>query len=448
MEFWHGSNSGNVLGLQATATEELDTSVPSTPLAQRFSAVAPSKSFEFPAPPPQEEGNTPLAAAERGEIGMSTSPGGPSTSANGRGAGHGAGMASPPGSPGRKGANRSSSVFYSSSLASASNDAWSHRHVGNADAEAAERGPTASWSSLRQWWQYKGRYKEWRRDVRWKMFNRRVRTATEMFTELFGDDFDAIIPIYPTDSVDKLISQWDCKCAELERAQVKLREIAANEADEEAKQGRPVERTQRREKQVARLKAKIATLMTKVADLQEKIIRERDAVLSDLPSTCFFATFKSQEAAAIAAQANLNPVSQRLFNVEPAPSPDDVNWPSLTRSWWQRQSRTLYVLPLILLIMLFPIGAFTGAFAQLTIAICGNPMDGSPALAADSWFCSDDPWASFLRNLITSLAPSILLSVYHMVLLPVLVYYAAQAEGQCLSLSKLDRRCADLFFYW
>ncbi len=59
-------------------------------------------------------------------------------------------------------------------------------------------------------------------------------------------------------------------------------------------------------------------------------------MLSDLPSTCFFATFKSQQAAAIASQTNLNPIMQRLFNVQPAPRPDDVNWSALQRSWWQR----------------------------------------------------------------------------------------------------------------
>ena len=29
-----------------------------------------------------------------------------------------------------------------------------------------------------------------------------------------------------------------------------------------------------------------------------------------------------------------------------------------------------------------------------------------------------------------------------------MVYYAAQIEGQHVSLSALDRRCAHLFFYW
>jgi hypothetical protein len=62
--------------------------------------------------------------------------------------------------------------------------------------------------------------------------------------------------------------------------------------------------------------------------------------------------------------------------------------------------------------MLLPIGMFTGAFAQLTIALCGNPND--PAARSASWYCSDDRWATFLRNALTSLAPSIVLSVYNM----------------------------------
>lgn len=49
------------------------------------------------------------------------------------------------------------------------------------------------------------RLAEWRRDVRWAMYNKRVRIATEMFSELFGPDFDSIIPIYPTGAGARLL---------------------------------------------------------------------------------------------------------------------------------------------------------------------------------------------------------------------------------------------------
>jgi len=285
---------------------------------------------------------------------------------------------------------------------------------------------------LRLWKSESERYIEWRRDVRWAIFNKRVRTATEMFTQLFGDDFDSIIPVYPTKKVDILIDRWDCTLAKTERLQVSLKESA----------GKPAK--------VNKLKKKIIELQKKAEDLQQEITQVRDATLSDLPSTCFFATFKTQRAAAIASQANLNPIMQTMFRVIAAPRPDDVNWPTLQRGWWARTMRPIYVLPFIVAIMLLPIGAFTGAFAQLTIALCGDGSgnSGREGELAGTWFCSEDPWATFCRNVLTSVVPSTLLSIYHMVVLPVMVYYVAQAEGCHFSLSALDRRCADLFFYW
>ncbi|KAI3425049.1 hypothetical protein D9Q98_008427 [Chlorella vulgaris] len=302
----------------------------------------------------------------------------------------------------------------------------------DADRNDLESHATGLWgvvARLRSLWRNRDRYADWRRDVRWAMYNKRLRSATDLFSELFGSDFDSIIPIYPTASVDKLAHKWDNKTARLERLQCELRDCPRH------KPARAV-----------KLKQRIMVLQRQLAELQADIAAERDAVLSDLPSTCFFATFKSQQAAAIASQTNLNPIMQRLFNVQPAPRPDDVNWSALQRSWWQRTLRPLYALPLILFFMLLPIGMFTGAFAQLSVALCGNPND--PATRSGSWYCSDNSWATFMRNALTSLAPSIVLSIYNMVFLPVMVYYAAQMEGQHVSLSALDRRCAHLFFYW
>ena len=33
----------------------------------------------------------------------------------------------------------------------------------------------------------------------------------------------------------------------------------------------------------------------------------------------------------LASQLNINPVQERLFWVQPAPEPDNVNWPTLQR---------------------------------------------------------------------------------------------------------------------
>ena len=479
MEFWHQRNQGSdILGLQTTHTDEFDT-IANSAAAGRASFGPGNGSF--PSLTELEEASTaprvPLPSSSSSEpaiphrlstggsgIGSGSAPASPADLERGlHGAAEGVESYTNDAALGEAAIHLTITPNSTSTNAMNTPPRKALLHRGTSvlqDPGVTEQGIgftsgwSATWTGVRSWWRHRGRYKEWRRDVRWAMFNKRVRTATEMFSELFGDDFDAIVPIYPTDSVDRVIHEWDKAAAALERAQMKLRELS----EEDTYRVGPVKVDQGEEKQrwmfgrissaakVKRLKANIATLAEKTATLQEQISTERDAVLSDLPSTCFFATFKSQEAAAIAAQANLNPITQRLFDVQAAPSPDDVNWPALERSWWQRQARPAYVIPLILFIMLLPIGAVTGAFAQLTIAFCGNPDNPGPA--ADQWFCSDDRWAVFFRNLLTSIAPSLLLSLYHLVILPVLVYYAAQAEGKSFSLSQLDRRCADLFFYW
>lgn len=111
--------------------------------------------------------------------------------------------------------------------------------------------------------------------------------------------------------VDKLLGKWERKQANLERVQWELREVAAAlEGDNHqacggggvlvlACGGRQEARLQGR---VDKLSRRAATLQGEIAELQELVLEERDEVLCDLPSTCFFATFRSQQAAAIASQ--------------------------------------------------------------------------------------------------------------------------------------------------
>ena len=55
-----------------------------------------------------------------------------------------------------------------------------------------------------------------------------------------------------------------------------------------------------------------------------------------------------------------------------------VNWPTLWMSWRERELREIIVLPIIVLIMLVPVGAFSGAasaFAdELSISSCVSHM--------------------------------------------------------------------------
>ena len=95
-----------------------------------------------------------------------------------------------------------------------------------------------------------------------------------MFAELFGDDFDAIVPIYPARSVDALIHKWDSALARLERAQAALREASTAAKARAEGGGRSVVswasggRVGEPAAEVARLKGRIVALSAKAAELQ------------------------------------------------------------------------------------------------------------------------------------------------------------------------------------
>ena len=51
------------------------------------------------------------------------------------------------------------------------------------------------------------------------------------------------------------------------------------------------------------------------------------------------------------------------------PESMQVNWPTLWMSWRERELREILVLPIIVLIMLVPVGAFSGAPAHLLASL-------------------------------------------------------------------------------
>lgn len=97
--------------------------------------------------------------------------------------------------------------------------------------------------------------------------------------------------------------------------------------------------------------------------------------------------------------------------------------------------------------MLLPIGLITGIFSQLGAALCGGGQGDTGSLTG-TWFCSNSKWASLIRGIITGVLPSILMAVYQSVVLPVYLYSCANLESKHLSLSDMDRRIAQLGFYW
>jgi len=284
----------------------------------------------------------------------------------------------------------------------------------------------------------------------------RIEYIERTFIRLFGDDFHAIVPVYSTEKIDALIArrwqiqakaarvEWSIEFAEGKQTKYypwvldfKLpKDWSKSEANES-----------KRQKQLAKLRDQLATLQEKDAALDKLVAEEKEQILMNPACASFIAVFHSAMAAATASNLNANPLSWRGFHCLPCPDPENINYPAVTTRAFGRAHRTFSSLFFIILVMVFPLGIFTGAASQLETAICGAPEDAT-ASASGSWICSDDFWAKLIMGILTGLLPQLLLTIYQSVFLPIYVMFCAQAERKHVSLSKLDLRCAQLFFHW
>lgn len=224
------------------------------------------------------------------------------------------------------------------------------------------------------------------------------------------------------------------------QAQKKRVELALRQA-EEGKGGFMAKKPEVLRNQLEKLQAKEAALQVSVAACRETSLHKSE------PCQAFFATFRTAKAAAMATELNVNPLHWRGMHLLRAPDPENVNFTMLQRSWWERALRAAITLIPIIAIMLFPIGAITGAFSQLEAALCGGEQ-GQKGSLSGTWFCSDEFFAKLLLSVLTGVLPSVLMTVYQAVVLPIYMMTCAQAESQSVSLSALDLRCASLFYYW
>jgi hypothetical protein len=286
----------------------------------------------------------------------------------------------------------------------------------------------------------------------------RMRVVAATFQRLFGDDFDSIVPIYPTEAVDKCLGRLYQVQAKLARAEYQLEEVKKQVAELEKKETATSSKTSSKTscfgttaaaaiKKEEKIRKRIDALYVQELALQKEADDLAAAVLSGPPCQTFIATFHTAKAAAMAVELNINPVHWRGLHLRPGVDPENINWTALQRGWWNRQIRSAIVLVLIVLIMIFPLGAFTGAFSQLESALCGG-AEGEKGSLTGSWFCSDDFWAKTVRSIITGILPALLMSIYQSVILPIYIYSCAVAESRNISLTELDKRCADLFFHW
>ena len=257
------------------------------------------------------------------------------------------------------------------------------------------------------------------------------------FKRLFGDDFDSIVPVYNTEKLDAILMRRYDVQAKIVRMEYQLSRVQQSKMQNEEKKQMKLEKLQK----------KLDDLRDKDEALGQLVAEEKDHIRSNPACASFIAVFHSAMAAQSASNINANPVSWRGFHTMPCPDPENINYPAVTTSSGWRAFRTPVSLFFIILVMVFPLSIFTGAFSQLESAICGAPANAT-ASASDNWICSDDFWAKLIMSVLTGILPQLLLTIYQSVFLPIYIMFCSQSERNHYSLSRLDLRNAQLFFHW
>jgi hypothetical protein len=284
----------------------------------------------------------------------------------------------------------------------------------------------------------------------------RIEYIEKTFIRLFGDDFHAIVPVYNTEKIDALIARrWQIQ-AKAARVEWSIAFVEGKQTNYypwvlnfqlPGKKSKSEANEAKKQKRLDKLRDELSILQEKDAALDKLVAEEKEQIVMNPASASFIAVFHSAMAAATASNLNANPLSWRGFHCLPCPDPENLNYPAVTTRAFGRAHRTFSSLFFIILVMVFPLGIFTGAASQLETAICGVPEDAT-ASASGSWICSDDFWAKLIMGIITGLLPQLLLTLYQSVFLPIYIMFCSQAERKHMSLSKLDLRCAQLFFHW
>ncbi|GLC55507.1 hypothetical protein PLESTB_000995000 [Pleodorina starrii] len=313
--------------------------------------------------------------------------------------------------------------------------------------------------------------------------SRRYCVVSATFSRLFPEDFDRAVPVVNHREVDQLLRRLDGHVAEYERVGQRLRRRTwwPGRLQRRQQMLSPLLRLLRQGDAGSIGSGSVADEAAdsdldlirhhrnRISELRDQVEAARRRALACLQGTgSFLVFFRTQLGAAMAAQCAIHPEREDprvggpdsdYFKVRPAPGPDEVNWPALWLRSAQRSRRTALVTPLLAaLLLLVPVGLFSGGLQQLNHLLCPPPSPSPPeagvaaaagAAAVWPWYCSQRSLAArVLQRLVVAWLPTLLLSLWQGMVLPVTNWLLIQASGTAFSLSAVDQQlAANLFLY-
>ncbi|GIM03101.1 hypothetical protein Vretimale_7897 [Volvox reticuliferus] len=287
----------------------------------------------------------------------------------------------------------------------------------------------------------------------------RYSVVSATFLRLFPEEFDRAIQVINFKTVDLLLMQVDRHMAQYEYAVQYEEKTGKQLFGRDGFCGLVGQRRRLREHHLKEINA-----------LLDKVRKARVEAANTAQTSSWIVFFRTQRAAAMASQCIIHAEDNRQFRVHPAPGPDEVNWSALWSNFRGRDLRRNLMRPLVALMVVFPIGIFTGGLTQLDYLLCPSHScasleEGSNIWRSSNcteaikkredqqlswdWYCGQkDPFAKLLKRLVVAWLPSLLLILWQGMVLPLFFTFVVQFSRQARSLSEADRLVAKNMFYF
>jgi len=257
--------------------------------------------------------------------------------------------------------------------------------------------------------------------------------VASVFQKMFPNSFHCTIPVHRDQEVEKALFNWNTLS----------RNVAVAQKKQELWGKRPTVRDGGCCCFGGTIVDAEEFYERKVAEVEEEILEKRTKAWSEDATSSSFVLFYDQWSATVAAQSVIHPEDGHLFSTQPAPGPDDINWSAIFRSGYWVLIRKAIALPGLAAIILFPAGFFSAAIVQVNTALCATMV---------SKYCGNDDTSSSPSKLYSfisaPLIPSLLLTLWQMIVMPHGLYYLSLFQSDCVSQSRVDRKIARYFFMW
>ena len=283
----------------------------------------------------------------------------------------------------------------------------------------------------------------------------RLKNLEAELQALFGEELLDVIPVYDARPVKKLLNKLDEVYGVIHKLEHNIDRLCRGKdggytdedvcnddiecgesAMETNKPGKPrtSQTSAHRIDKLKKLKAKLQIKREEKLDLEQGIIAARAQALENPVDVGGFAVFSSHRAARLAVGGEIGLIPSIDMISSWAPCPDSINFHALPGSKMDQRKALLWTMPFYIVLMIFPIGALTGALSNLTVALCGGTPETNPIY----WEGYCDSMGRAAGFILTTIVPVSISAFWDTFVMPLCCQQLTQRLRRASSLADLD----------